>query len=71
MSYSEDSEAHEFFVGCGNNATLDLQIPDSVYKPQMLPAGAPTALVQVSGVGTVTSADILSLMARMCPGNPH
>jgi hypothetical protein len=59
-----------FFVGCGNDATLDLQISDSVYKPQLLSSGAPTVLVQVSGEGTVTAADIQSLMARMCPGNP-
>jgi hypothetical protein len=59
-----------FFVGCGNDATLDLQILDSVYKPQSLPSGAPTTLVQVSGEGTITAADIQSLMARMCPGNP-
>jgi hypothetical protein len=59
-----------FFVGCGNDATLDLQLPDSVYKPQLVTSGAPTALVQVSGEGAVTAADIRSLMARMCPGNP-
>nr|XP_051198628.1 uncharacterized protein LOC127312198 [Lolium perenne] len=59
-----------FFVGCGNDATLDLQLPDSVYKPQLIASGAPTALVQVSGEGTVTAADIQSLLARMCPGNP-
>jgi hypothetical protein len=59
-----------FFVGCGNDATLDLQLPDSVYKPQLITSGAPTTLVQVSGEGTVSAADIQSLMARMCPGNP-
>jgi hypothetical protein len=59
-----------FFVGCGNDATLDLQLPDSVYKPQLITFGAPTAFVQVSGEGAVTAADIQSLMARMCPGNP-
>nr|XP_051228973.1 uncharacterized protein LOC127346741 [Lolium perenne] len=59
-----------FFVGCGNDATLDLQVPDSVYKPQMLSIGAPTALVQVLGEGTVAATDIQNLMARMCPGNP-
>jgi hypothetical protein len=59
-----------FFVGCGNDATLDLQLPDSVYKPQLISPSAPTALVKVSGEGSVTAADIQSLMARMCPGNP-
>jgi hypothetical protein len=59
-----------FFVGCGNDATLDLQIPDSVYKPQLISSGTPTALVQVSGEGVVSAADVQSLMARMCPGNP-
>jgi hypothetical protein len=49
-----------FFVGCGNDATLDLQLPDSVYKPQLISPGAPTALVQVSGEGVVTATDIES-----------
>nr|XP_051219190.1 uncharacterized protein LOC127336421 [Lolium perenne] len=51
------------FVGCGNDATLDLQLPDSVYKPQLMASGAPTTLVQVSGEGVVTAADIQNLMA--------
>jgi hypothetical protein len=58
------------FVGCGNDATLDLQIPDSLYKPQLSYSGAPTTLVQVSGEGNVAAADVQSLLARMCPGNP-
>jgi hypothetical protein len=70
MPNSEGTEAHEFFVGCGNDATLDLQLPDSVYKPQLIASGAPTALVQVSVEGIVTAADIQNLVARMCPGNP-
>jgi hypothetical protein len=26
-----------FFVGCGNDVTLDLHLPDSVYMPQLIP----------------------------------
>jgi hypothetical protein len=37
---------------------LDLQLPDSVYKPQLVTSGASTTLVQVSGEGVVKAADI-------------
>jgi hypothetical protein len=57
-----------YFVGCGDFATLDVHLPDSVHKPHLIPSGAPTMLVQVSG-DTVTADDIQRLMARMCPGH--
>jgi hypothetical protein len=57
-----------YFVGCGDFATLDVHLPDSIHKPHLIPTGAPTALVQVSG-DAVTAGDIQSLMARMCPGH--
>jgi hypothetical protein len=57
-----------YFVGCGDDATLNLHLPDSVHKPHLIPTGAPTALVQVTG-DTVPAAAIQSLLARMCPGH--
>jgi hypothetical protein len=59
-----------YFVGCGDFDTLDVHLPDSAYKPHLIPTGAPTALVQVSG-DAVSAEDIQKLMARMCPGNSH
>jgi hypothetical protein len=59
-----------YFVGCGDNATLNLHLPDSVHKPHLIPFGAPTALVQVSGE-MAPAATIQSLMARMCPGHAN
>jgi hypothetical protein len=57
-----------YFVGCGDDATLNLHLPDSVHKPHLIPTSAPTALVQDSGVNV--PADVIqSLMARMCPGH--
>jgi hypothetical protein len=38
-----------YFVGCGDDATLNLQLPDSVRKPHLVPSGDPIALVQVNG----------------------
>jgi hypothetical protein len=32
-----------FFVGFGNDATLDRRLPDSVFKPQLIVSGAPIA----------------------------
>jgi hypothetical protein len=60
-----------YFVGCGDDFTLNLYLPDSVHKPHLIPSGAPTALVQVSGEEAVTADAIQSLMARMYPGNPN
>jgi hypothetical protein len=60
----KSSRPTSFFVGCGNDATLDLQLPNSVYKPQLISSGAPTTLVQVSGEGSVTAADIQSLFFK-------
>jgi hypothetical protein len=57
-----------YFVGCGDFDTLDVHLPDSVFKPHLIPTGAPTAMVQVSG-DAVSADDIQKLMARMCPGN--
>jgi hypothetical protein len=59
-----------YFVGCGNDATLNLHLPDSVHKPHMIPTGAPTALVQVSGE-VVPGTAIQSLVARICPGHAN
>jgi hypothetical protein len=57
-----------YFVGCGDFATLDVHLPDLVHKPHLVPTGAPTTMVQVSG-DAVTAGDIQSLMARMCPSH--
>jgi hypothetical protein len=57
-----------YLVGCGNDATLNLHLPDSVHKPHLLPSGAPTALVQVSGEMVPPSA-VQSFVARMCPSH--
>jgi hypothetical protein len=57
-----------YFVGCGDDATLNLHLPDSVHKPHLILTGAPTALVQVYGVNVPADA-IQSLMARMCPSH--
>ena len=43
-------------------------MPDSVYKPHLVPSSSPTALVRVAGVSVPASA-IQSLMARMCPSS--
>jgi hypothetical protein len=59
-----------YFVGCGDDATLNLHLQDSVHRPHLIPFGAPTTLVQVSGE-TVPVATIQSLMARMCPGHAN
>jgi hypothetical protein len=59
-----------YFVGCGDDATLNLHLPDFVHKPHLIPSGASTALVQVSGE-TVHADAIQSLMARMCPGHAN
>jgi hypothetical protein len=59
-----------YLVGCGNDATLDLLLPASVHKPHLLPSGAPTAMVQVSGEMVPPSA-VQSLVARMCPGHAN
>jgi hypothetical protein len=34
-----------YFVGCGDFDTLDVHLPDSAYKPHLIPTGVPTALV--------------------------
>jgi hypothetical protein len=57
-----------YFVSCGDFATLDVHLPDSVHKPHLIPMSAPTALVQVFG-DTITANDIQRLMARMCQGH--
>jgi hypothetical protein len=56
-----------YFVGCGDDATLNLHLPDFIHKPHLIPSGAP-ALVQVTGE-TMPAFAIQSLMARMCPGH--
>jgi hypothetical protein len=59
-----------YFVGCGDDATLNLHLRDSVHKPHLIPSSAPTALVQISGE-TVPADAIQRLIARMCPGHGH
>ncbi|KAM0844741.1 hypothetical protein ACQ4PT_056862 [Festuca glaucescens] len=59
-----------YFVGCGNDATLNLHLPDSVHKPHLMPSGPPTALVQVCGE-SVPPSTIQSLVARMCPSHAN
>jgi hypothetical protein len=34
-----------YFVGCGNDATINPRLPDSVHKPHLMSLGVPTALV--------------------------
>ena len=55
-----------FTCGFGTDATLFLQLPDSVFKEHLAPTGSPTALVSIVGE-PVTAAAIQSLMSRMCP----
>jgi hypothetical protein len=57
-----------YFTGTGNIDTLNLHLPDNVYKPHLVPSGAPTAMVTVSG-GSVSAKVIPSQMARVCPGH--
>jgi hypothetical protein len=57
-----------YFTGTGNIDTLNLHLPDNVYKPHLVPSGALTALVTVSG-GSVAANVIQSQMARVCPGH--
>jgi hypothetical protein len=59
-----------YFTGTGNIDTLNLHLPDNVYKPHLVPSGAPTALVTVSG-DSVSAKVIESQMARVCPGHAH
>jgi hypothetical protein len=58
------------FVGCGDDATLNLHLPDSVHKPHLIPSGAPTTLVQVNGE-IVPAEAIQSLVAHMCPAHAN
>jgi hypothetical protein len=57
-------------VGCGHDVTLNLSLPNSIYKPHLITSGTPTALVQVSGEESATAQDIQRIMAHMCPVNP-
>jgi hypothetical protein len=57
-----------YFTGTGNIYTLNLHLPDNVYKPHLVPSGAPTAMVTVSG-GYVSAKVIQSQMVRVCPGH--
>jgi hypothetical protein len=59
-----------YFVGYGDDATLNLHLPDSIHKPHLIPFGAPTALVQVTSE-TVPATVIQSLMEHMCPGHTN
>jgi hypothetical protein len=59
-----------YFTGTGNIDTLNLHLPDNVFKPHLVPSGAPTALVRVSG-DSVHAKIIQAQMARVCPGHPH
>jgi hypothetical protein len=59
-----------YFAGTGNIDTLNLHLPDIVFKPHLVPSGAPTALVRVSG-DSVHAKIIQAQMARVCPGHPH
>jgi hypothetical protein len=59
-----------YFVACGDDATLNLHLPDSLHKPHLIPSIAPTALVQVTGE-TMPATAIQSLMAHMCPGHTN
>jgi hypothetical protein len=38
-----------YFTGTRNIDTLNLHLSDNVYKHHLVPSGAPTALVTVSG----------------------
>ena len=55
-----------FTSGFGTDATLFLQLPDSVFKEHLAPSGSSTALVSIVGE-PVTAAAIQCLMSRMCP----
>jgi hypothetical protein len=57
-----------YFTRTGNIDTLNLHLPDNVYKPHLVPSGVPTALVTVSG-DSVSAKVIESQMARVCPGH--
>jgi hypothetical protein len=57
-----------YFTGTGNIDTLNLHLSDNVYKPHLVPFGAPTALVTISG-GSMDAKVIQSQMARVFPGH--
>lgn len=57
-----------FTLGHGIDETIFVQFPDSVYKPHLIPATSPTALVTVAGEPVPAKA-IESLMSRMCPSS--
>ena len=55
-----------FTAGYGTEETIFSQLPDSVYKPHLVPSSSPTALVKIVG-DQVPATAVQSLMARMCP----
>lgn len=53
----------------GFDDLLFLELPDSVYKPHLVPMCSPTALVKLEG-DSVPAVVIEKQMARICP-NPQ
>ena len=58
-----------FTSGYGTEETIFSQLPDSVYKPHLVPSSSPTALVKIAG-DPVPAIAVQSLMSRMCPSSP-